>query len=154
MKRKIGALQIVPLVCMAIGIVFLVMSLKFGFWVNEEGKNHGPTPGFYPAIMSVAMIVTSIVVFIQSLSQDSPKVFGVNWLVPLGLVAIVAAGFVIGTIPAILVFLIVWLRFYEKCSWKTTIIATAIMMAIVIGAFRTWLGIRFPKGLIYNLIWG
>ena len=78
MKRKIGALQIVPLVCMAIGIVFLVMSLKFGFWVNEEGKNHGPTPGFYPAIMSVAMIVTSIVVFIQSLSQDSPKVFFVG----------------------------------------------------------------------------
>jgi hypothetical protein len=47
---------------------------------------------------------------------------------------------------------IVWLKWYEKCSWKTTLITFAVIMAIVLGAFVLWLGVPFPKGLLYNLI--
>jgi hypothetical protein len=41
---------------------------------------------------------------------------------------------------------------FEKYSWKTTFVGLVIIMAIVIGAFVMWLGVPFPKGLIYNLI--
>ncbi len=142
--------QIIPICTSLIAILWIVLGLKqYGFW--DEFK--GPKPGFFPTIIAVVMLAISIFALITSGKAKKPQFDKENWMAALGMLAMVGMSFVIGMELSILVFMILWLKVYEKCTWKTTIIATAVVMAIVIGAFRFWLGIQFPMGL-FGLIFG
>ena len=55
-------------------------------------------------------------------------------------------------LPALGLFVLLWLKLVEHTPWKTTIIILAIVAALVIGVFVLWLGMRFPTGLIYDAI--
>ena len=63
-------------------------------------------------------------------------------------IAIILLTNVIGMLPTLALFVILWLKVLEKASWKTTLIILVIVMAIVIGVFVLWLGVRFPNGMI------
>ena len=54
--------------------------------------------------------------------------------------------------PTLAIFTVLWLKVLEKAPWKTTIIILVIVMAIVIGVFSLWLGVRFPQGMLYEMI--
>jgi hypothetical protein len=151
MKLKSLSKQIIPIGACIVGLLFLVLGLtKYGFWDPMQG----PRPGFYPVIISIGLIATSILAFIGSFKDKDASFPVENWYCAIGLIAIILASFVIGMVPSILAFLLLWLRWFEKCTWKTTIITTIVMMAIVIGAFVLWLDVDFPMGIIYNLIAG
>ena len=47
----------------------------------------------------------------------------------------------------VFLFVILWLKVFEKTGWKETLIVLAVCMAISIGVFRLWLGVHFPMGL-------
>ncbi len=148
-KRVFNAKILIPVATAVISVVFIWMGLgKYGFWHQMKG----PMPGFFPVIIGFAMLAVSVLAFFQSLKEEAPDFPVANWLVPLGLLALVAASYIIGMIPSIAIYMLVWLKWYEKCTWKATIIAFVIIMAIVVGAFAIWLRIDFPKGIIYNLI--
>jgi hypothetical protein len=136
--------RLIPVGTGAVGVLFLILSLaKYGFWADVKG----PQSGFYPAIISIGLIGTSILAFVQSFKETDVDLPKENWLVPLGLLCIIVASFVIGMVLSLLSFLVFWLRKIEHSSWKTTIITTAIMAIIVIGVFQLWLGVGFPLGL-------
>ncbi len=142
---------LIPIITLIISIVFIGLGLvKYGFWNSMKG----PMPGFFPTIIGVGLFAVSILALIGSFGEKTPVFPVENWFVPLGFLAMVAASYVVGMIPAIAIYVVVWLKWYEKCNWKTTLIALAIVMAIVVGAFAMWLKIDFPKGIIYNLIFG
>jgi hypothetical protein len=148
-QGKFGSKQVVPLALAALALLFLYLGLtKYGFWDQYKG----PMPGFVPVVVSIVLFTMSILGFIFSFKEKSPAWPLENWLVPISGVAIIAATYLIGFIPSLAVYVIVWLKWYEKCSWKTTLITFAVIMAIVLGAFVLWLGVPFPKGLLYNLI--
>ena len=63
----------------------------------------------------------------------------------------IAAVFIIGLVPSILLFVLVWMRLIEKSGWKETILVMAISAAIAVGVFQLWLGIRLPMGIFENL---
>lgn len=99
------------------------------------------------------MLAISIFALITSGKAKKPEFDKENWMAALGMLAMVLMSYIVGMELSILAFMILWLRVYEKCTWKTTIISTVVVMAIVIGAFRIWLGIQFPMGL-FGLIFG
>jgi len=141
---------IIPIITSLMAILWIVLGLKqYGFW--DEFK--GPRTGFFPTIIAIAMLAISIFAIVTSGKAEKPKFEKENWMAALGLLAMVLMSYVIGMELSILLFMILWLRIYEKCSWKTTIITTAVVMAIVVGAFRLWLQINFPLGL-FGLILG
>lgn len=148
---KIPSKLIVPILTFALGAVFFFVGLDYGFWDSAAAK---PTKGFFPTIMSVALMIISVLGIINGIKAEKVEFKLYNWFVPLGLVAVIAASYVIGLVPAILIFEFVWLRLYEKVSWKATIITLAIVVFIVVCCFQLWLGIDFPVGLIGNLIFG
>ena len=113
-----------------------------------------PTKGFFPTIMSVALMLISVLGIINGIKAEKVEFKLANWFVPAGLLAVMGASFLIGLVPAILIFEFVWLKLYEKVSWKATIITLAIVVFIVVCCFQLWLGIDFPVGLIGNLIFG
>ena len=149
--KKIGSKQIVPLCIIAVCVVFLVTGLrKFGLW-NAAQKS--PTPAFVPSIICVLLIVVCLITIITSLKGDGKAVYHREEFLVIGTaIAIIACTYVFGMLPTLAVFVIAWLKILEKASWKTTIIILAIVMAIVIGVFVMWLGVRFPNGMILNAI--
>lgn len=147
---KFGIKQIVPLVIAAICALFIYTGLtKFGFW----DATSGPTPAFVPTIISVVLFVICILGFVTSFKDTKEsKFYKEEFLVIGAAILIIAATFLIGLLPSLAVFLVLWLKLVEKTSWKTTILIFVVVMAIVIGVFVLWLGVPFPEGLIMDLI--
>ena len=149
---KIPTKVIVPVVTCAIGILFASIAFgQYGFWDSVAMK---PTKGFFPGIISIGLIALSVLAFINGLKSPTAEFRLINWYVPLAVLLIIAATYVIGMIPSLLLFVLLWLKVYEKQSWTTTIIALLIVSFIVIGCFRIWLDIQFPIGFIGELIFG
>ena len=149
---KIPTKVIVPVVTCAIGILFASIAFgQYGFWDSVAMK---PTKGFFPGIISIGLIALSVLAFINGLKSPTAEFRLINWYVPLAVLLIMAATYVIGMIPSLLIFVFLWLKVYEKQSWTTTIIALLIVSFIVIGCFRIWLDIQFPIGFIGELIFG
>ena len=149
---KIPTKVIVPVVTCAIGILFASIAFgQYGFWDSVAMK---PTKGFFPGIISIGLIALSVLAFINGLKNPTAEFRLINWYVPLAVLLIIAATYVIGMIPSLLIFVLLWLKVYEKQSWSTTIIALLIVSFIVIGCFRIWLDIQFPIGFIGELIFG
>ena len=140
------------MVTCAIGILFASIAFgQYGFWNSVAMK---PTKGFFPGIISIGLIALSVLAFINGLKSPTAEFRLINWYVPLAVLLIIAATYVIGMIPSLLIFVLLWLKVYEKQSWSTTIIALLIVSFIVIGCFRIWLDIQFPIGFIGELIFG
>ena len=149
---KIPTKVIVPVVTCAIGILFASIAFgQYGFWDSVAMK---PTKGFFPGIISIGLIALSVLAFINGLKCPTAEFRLINWYVPLAVLLIIAATYVIGMIPSLLIFVFLWLKVYEKQTWTTTIIAILIVSFIVIGCFRIWLDIQFPIGFIGELIFG
>ena len=150
MKGKFGTKQIVPLLLAAVGVLFAVIGLtQLGFWKDPDG----PMPGFFPSIMAIVMVLSSIAAFMMSLKEEEQPVYHKDELMVLAAMAgIIAGSMIIGMIPSLILFILLWLRLFQKAPWKDTIIVLAVCMAITIGVFGLWLGIQFPWGLLENFM--
>ncbi|MCR5731475.1 MAG: tripartite tricarboxylate transporter TctB family protein [Sphaerochaetaceae bacterium] len=142
--------QIIPICTSIMSLIWIFLGLsKYGFW--DEYK--GPKTGFFPTIIAFVMLAISIFALVTSKNSAKPEFDRENWMAALGMLSMVLMSYIVGMELSILIFMILWLRVYEKCTWKVTAITTAVVMFIVIGAFRLWLGIQFPMGL-FSLILG
>lgn len=149
---KIPAKIIIPIATLIFGAVFFYISFfEYGFWDSAAAK---PTKGFFPAIISVALVALSVLAFIQGLKGEKVEFKAHNWYVPIAFLVMVGASYIIGLVASVVVFEILWLKLYEKQSWKTVIIVLAIVLFIVVGCFQMWLGIDFPLGIIVDSILG
>ena len=149
-KKKINLRTVIPLATIVFSLVFIIVGLKdYGFWKGQ------PTPGFFPIIIAVVLLVSSIACFLQiARDKDSESVrYNRNELmVMLGAAAIILCTFLIGLVPSCLIYIFLWLKFVEHASWKVIVIIELIMAAIILGVFTFWLQIRFPMGLLLDMI--
>nr|WP_325235287.1 tripartite tricarboxylate transporter TctB family protein [uncultured Oscillibacter sp.] len=149
-KKKWNLRAVIPLATIVISLVYILVGLKdYGFWKGQ------PTPGFFPIIIAVVLLASSIACFIQiAWDKDSEAVrYNRNELiVMLGAAGIILCTFVIGLVPSCLIYIFLWLKFVERASWKVILIIECIMAAIILGVFTFWLQIRFPMGLLLDMI--
>ena len=149
-KKKWNLRTVIPLATSVISLVFILVGMKdYGFWKGQ------PTPGFFPIIIAVVLLISSIACFIQiARDKDSEAVhYNRNELmVMLGAAGIILCTFVIGLVPSCLIYIFLWLKFVEHASWKVIVIIELIMAAIILGVFTFWLQIRFPMGLLLDMI--
>jgi hypothetical protein len=148
-KTKLPANRIIPIVTALVAIVFIYYGLtKYGFWDDMKG----PRPGFVPTLIAGLLLALSLLSFLSSFKEKAPVFSRESWYCALGMVGLVISTFIIGLVPSVALYMVLWLRFFEKSSWKTTLIALFVIMAIVIGVFSMWLGIDFPQGIILDAI--
>ena len=149
-KKRFNLRTVIPLATIVVSLVFIIVGLKdYGFWKGQ------PTPGFFPIIIAVVLLVSSIACFLQiARDRDSETVrYNRNELmVMLGAAAIILCTFLIGLVPSCLIYIFLWLKFVEHASWKVIVIIELIMAAIILGVFTFWLQIRFPMGLLLDMI--
>lgn len=147
--RRFGTNQLLPLAGMGVALLFVLLGLgKYGFW----HELHGPLPGFFPVLMGAALLLVSLFALLLSFRDEAPLWPRENWLIVFGAVLVVAATFLIGLVPSVALFLLVWLRRFEGCGWRTTLVTCGVVMAVVIGCFGMWLQVPFPQGLILDLL--
>jgi hypothetical protein len=147
--KKFGFRQLVILLLATEAAVFSVIGFtKLGFWDPVDG----PKPGFFPAIMATVMFFVCVIAFVQSFQEDKKVVFTSDeFLVIGGGAGLIASVFLVGLVPSILIFVLIWMRIIERSGWKETILVMAISAAIAVGVFQLWLGIRLPMGIFENL---
>lgn len=149
--KKINVKTIIPIVTGLFASMFVFLGLtKYGFW----DPLRGPMSGFYPVIIGTVLLLVSLLAIVESFKEEKPDLPAKDWLVPLAVVMILAATYVIGLIASLLVFLVVWIRWVEKFPWKTTILTTILVGGIAVGVFSIWLGVPFPKGLLFEALLG
>ena len=149
-KKRFNLRTVIPLATIVISLVYILVGLKdYGFWKGQ------PTPGFFPIIIAVVLLASSIACFLQiARDKDSETVqYNRNELmVMLGAAGIILCTFIIGLVPSCLIYIFLWLKFVEHASWKVIVIIELIMAAIILGVFTFWLQIRFPMGLLLDMI--
>ena len=149
-KKALNPQAAIPLTTAALALVFLVAGVvDYGFWSNQ------PTPGFFPIIIAVVLLITSLVCLFQALAVKDAKSARCNrseMLVVLGGAGIILGTYLIGLVASCLVYIWVWLKFVEHASWKVIITVEVIIAAIALGVFTGWLQVRFPVGLLGDLI--
>lgn len=147
MKTK----TIIPLVSLALGIVWIVYGLShYGFWHHVKG----PLAGFVPTILAFVLVAVSIIGLIQSFKEKEEPDRLESWTIVLASGIIFFLVFIFGMIISLMVFVLVWTKFYEKSSWKDTIIVLIISFGIIYGVFTVWLMVPFPNGIIIDAILG
>lgn len=149
-KKGLNLRVIIPLATIIVSLVFIIVGLKdYGFW------NAQPTPGFFPIIIAVVLLASSIACFFQvARDKDGADVkYNRNELmVMLGAAGIILCTFLIGLVPSCLIYILLWLKLVEHAPWKAVITIEIIMAAIILGVFTAWLQIRFPMGLLGSLL--
>lgn len=148
--KKFGTKQVMPLLIAAVCAIFIYTGLnKFGFW----NVSKGPTAAFVPTIVCVMLIALCAIDFMKSFKDNGTvKYYKDEFIMILtGFIVLVAVHF-IGMLPALAIFVVVWLKLMEKAPWKHIILILAIVMAIVIGVFVMWLHVNFPEGVLFEML--
>ena len=148
-KTRFNSRAIIPIATAIISLVFIGVGLKdFGFW---EGQ---PTAAFFPIIIAVVLLATSLLCLIQVLrSKEAAPIYNRNALmVILGGGGIIVGCYVIGLILSCLLYLFLWLKFVEHATWKAIIIIEVFMAALILGVFVFWMQVQFPVGLFAYLM--
>lgn len=150
-SKKLNSKSVIALAFIVIAVVWVYLGVtRYGLWDPKEG----PMSGFFPTIVGGILLAASLVYFFRSFSMEGAKIEKGAVQLIVGMLAILGASYVVGFLPALLIFYIFWLRAMEKMSWRSIAVATVMMTVIVYGTFSLWLRVPFPKGLLFELIFG
>lgn len=149
-KRRFNLQTVIPIATAALAVLFIVLGVtEFGFWSNQ------PMPGFFPTIIAVVLLLSSIACFVQLARDKDAKQVKYNrneLMVILGAAGIIIGTMVVGLVASCLIYLFVWLKFVERAPWKVVLIVELIVAAIILGVFVGWLQVRFPMGLFAGIL--
>lgn len=149
-KMKLHSQVSIPVATALVALMFIVIGLQeYGFW------NGQPTPGFFPIIIAVALLITSVISIVQILTGKgiTPVEHHLDeLLVILGAGAIILCTFLIGLPLSCFLYIFLWLRLMEHAPIKHIIIIELVIAFIIIGVFTMWLQVRFPTGMLGSLL--
>ena len=141
---------LIPICTGVLALVWIVYGLSnYGFWDSVEG----PRAAFVPSLAAVFLLVVSILGVLQARKTTEANVRWENWTILLAAFIIFGLIYIFGMIPSLLLFVFVWLKFYEKESWKNTIIVLLLAFGIAYGCFVLWLKVPFPMGALVEAIY-
>ena len=150
--KRFGSKQLIPIAMALMGVVFVVVGFtQLEFWDKE------PKAGFFPSIIAVVMVISSVAAFFQTLKEcghtGNHHDHKNELLVIAGGAGVIAGSFIIGMIPMIFLYVLFWLLVIEKGTpILHIIIIEAIVAVIVLGVFAGWLQVQFPWGLFENFM--
>jgi putative tricarboxylic transport membrane protein len=136
----------------------------FGALKLSLGTAKNPGVGFFPFISGSALVLLSLVLFIQS--RSIPKTFGSAALwtdkgkmlkVLLTIAALLVYGSVmeyLGFLLSTFLFLGFLLRVVEPQRWPMVVGGSALVSLVSYGIFALWLKAELPKGILLQYLWG
>ena len=139
-------------VLLALAVAFSAGALKqYDYW----GAN-GPGPAFLPFWLGLVMALLATLLLVGALRSSDP---GADWLpkgdglrrlaIVVGVtVAFVALLNVTGMVVGTVLFLVVLMRFLDRCAWPLTLMVSVATAAFIYLVFARWLKVPLPVGLL------
>lgn len=143
-------------------VVLAVLSLYF-MWKSTELPigwipERGPGGGAFPFWLSLGMLISCVVIFIQAIKGQTPEsrsdekflkdeIKKPFFLISCSLVIMVGLIHVVGIYISIPLYMIFYLRYMGKHSWVTTLSLSAATPVVTFLFFEKLLLILLPKGI-------
>lgn len=132
------------LVPLALGVACLLYSLSL-----RVGTPTAPEPGFWPAIVSCLLLISSIVLLVSGHGKDECESFTRSSLgIAAGVASLVAFVFLFGIIGFELTcvgLFVFWLKVLGRESWKVTVLISVTFTAAFHLLFIELLGAPLPR---------
>ena len=139
-------------VWLGIGILFCAGSLRYKLMhLGAYG------PGFYPFIISSALIVLSAALILVSYRAREKGDAGVSAeksfrKIVLALIGLFGFGVLLpymGFLLTTFILLLFLLRYIEPVRWAPAVFTAAAATGICYALFVRWLGVQMPRGILY-----
>lgn len=142
--------MLLPFLSVAMGGYWIAKSFSYGLWVMN-----GPGGGLFPLIAGALCVVFGVALLVRQFKVRLPSGFSFKAVYPVvGMVAIIFASDVIGLIPALGLFVTVWLGAYERYGVvKSLAVGVGTGLCIYL-LFDYWLKIPVPLGYFEELLYG
>jgi len=130
------------------GFYWCVSGVEYGLWVRR-----GPGGGFMPLLAGIFTIVFAVWMMLAARNEKvSAELASWHALLPIaGLVGVLAGSYVVGLIPAIALFLVLWLKVVEHYPLKFSLVTGVSSAAVLYLVFGVWLQVPFPLGVLENI---
>lgn len=137
---------IIVLLEIIFSVVWIYFGFIYGFW--KKGR---PGGGFIGVLFGAVILVIALIMGIKMLiKRDFGKKIKLHlsafFPIIIGAVA-VASSYLVGFIPAILLFMVGWLRFISKYRWVKTLLISVLFTIGIYLIFVVWLRVPFPTGV-------
>jgi putative tricarboxylic transport membrane protein len=140
------------------GYVFLVLGVATAIsseFQLKMGTARHPGPGFFPMLLSLALIALSLALIFQHWRKDDkPAPFWPErtWVRPtLGVALLVAYSFIVGFIGFFIttfLFILLWMWIIERLKWKVMLSISAGTTAVLWLIFVYFLDVPMPTGFL------
>lgn len=141
---------LLPIVTAIIGLAWVYIGLRYhGWWIEGRAAS-----GFFPSLVGGLLALLSVMAIISELKEEPPKFFLFHVHPVLAAVLVVVTALLIGFFPALALYVLGWLKLYEKYGWRFSLSVTAVTTAGMYGIFYMWLRVPFPQGAILDLVLG
>lgn len=138
--------KIFPISAILVGMYWIVAAFDYGLWIRR-----GPGGGFFPLIGGVLTVVFSGLFLLREIKNPQPAQFDPKFLHPIfAVLAVLLSTYVIGMLPAMLLFILFWLWKYEKYSFVFSCGVSLGTMATIYCIFIYWLSVQMPLGIVGN----
>ena len=141
---------VVEVICIIAGLAYMLTGIfRYGVW-----KGITINAGFMPLFCGSIITLLGVLMLISKVKKGvRAEKFDMRALYPVGaMILILICNYFTGLIGACFVVALIWLRFVEKFSWKSSVIAAVILLIATYGIFRMWLNVPFPKGIIGEML--
>ena len=148
MQSPISLEKAISLTLVGVFAAFALMgAFKYGIW-----QDRGPGAGFFPFILGTAGLLLSA----STLASRAPHGGRLDFrsLGPVaGVLLALAATPLLGMLPALTAFILIWIKFVERRNWSIALIAALPAGIGIHLLFSLWLNVQFPEGILLSMIW-
>jgi hypothetical protein len=139
--------RLIPMISLLIGCYWLYASLtQYDFYDRS-----GPLTGFFPAIVGGLLILVSVLTIFSAPAQDKRDFHFTQFLPVAGIAGAALLGHLIGTTPAVFIFLLLWLKGFEKYSMHFALLASGITTLTIWLIFDVGVSIYFQPGILWTM---
>lgn len=141
---KLNVKKVILIGLILVGAYWCIQAPKIGLWVRK-----GPGGGFMPMLAGGLCILFSAMILIKDWKKEAGDTFKLSALIPIGaLLATILASYVIGVALSVVIFIFLWLHYFEKLPLRNCIMVSIIWPSILYAVFVLWLQTPLPKGLL------
>ncbi|MDR1626314.1 MAG: tripartite tricarboxylate transporter TctB family protein [Spirochaetia bacterium] len=137
--------KVFPVICIPLGILWILMGIvKYGVWVD-----HGPGGGLFPMVCGTMLVGFGIPLLFHEIKSKANLPLDKRAVIFVFVsIVTVSSIYFIGMVPALGIFIIVWLKFFEKKPIFKSVTIGTVMAAFLFILFRLLLKVPLPNGLL------
>ena len=142
--------KIFPVFAVVLGAFWVYKAFGYGLWVRR-----GPGGGFFPLIGGLLTVLFGLIYLVGEIRLPTPAHIDKKFIYPIVAVfALLLCSYAIGVLPAMLLYIFLWLWRYEKYTLRFSATISLCTVAGLYAVFVYWLAVPLPGGMLGRVLFG